>query len=184
MPVHLPLLLAAALAAPNPPAPSSAKTATSADPWAQWAPLVGNWDADPDATGATGGFTLAPELDGKVLVRHSHSEGPKTAQRPAYRHLDLMVISAESGSPRAEYWDNEGHHIRYSVTLDAAQHRAVFLSDAQPNAPRFRLTYDWTNPAKLSIVFEIAAPNAPDRFHRYIGGTAHRLVTKPGPGLK
>jgi hypothetical protein len=50
----------------------------------------------------------------------------------------------------------------------------VFLSAAQPTAPRFRLTYTKQAGDKVAIDFEIAPPGQPDRFRRYLGGTVKR----------
>jgi hypothetical protein len=58
----------------------------------------------------------------------------------------------------------------------------VFLSDAAPGAPRFRLTYAWTGatPAEVALTFEIAPPNAPDTFKPYITSK----VRRDGPAPK
>jgi hypothetical protein len=143
--------------------------------WKQWAPLIGEWEADTPTTNApTGSFVLAPELQGRVLVRRNHAEYPKTAERPASTHEDLMVVHRDGDVTRAEYWDNEGHVIRYVATVDKAKASFTFASEANPNQPRFRLTYALTGPKSLSLRFEVAAPDAPDRFRPYIEATMHR----------
>ena len=138
--------------------------------WKELAPLLGDWTAA--GTGkpgeGTGGFTLTPDAGGKVLVRRSFAEYPK-----APRHEDLMVIYREGGALKASYFDNEGHVIRYGVTAAPAEKRAVFLSDPGPG-PRFRLTYDWSAPEALKLVFGIAPPDAPEKFGRYLEGTMKR----------
>lgn len=164
----------AALLSADPQAPSAAPAA-AADPWAAFAPLLGRWVSDPDpkAGGATGWFTLEKDLQGKVLVRRNRAEYPALKDRPASTHDDLMVIYSEGARIRADYWDNEGHAIHYSVSFPEPT-RCVFVSDAAPGAPRFRLTYAWSDPKVLGITFEIAAPNAPDQFKPYITARAHR----------
>ena len=47
------------------------------------------------------------------------------------------------------------------------------MSEPGPG-PRFRLTYDWSAPEALKIVFEMAPPNAPEKFNKYLEGTAKR----------
>jgi hypothetical protein len=136
--------------------------------WKELAPLLGDWTAV--GTGkpgeGTGGFTLTPDAGGKVLVRRSFAEYPKQP-----RHDDLMVIYREGGAIKASFFDSEGHVIRYAVT--AGEKKAVFLSEPGPG-PRFRLTYDWGDAQALKILFEVAAPNAPDKFTKYLEGSARR----------
>src|SRR5262244_1588463 len=48
---------------------------------------------------------------------------------------------APDGATRADYWDSEGHVIRYGVTVDAGK-SIVFLSEGA--GPRYRLTYSFT----------------------------------------
>ena len=153
--------------------PALAQYAPPAPDWSAWKPLVGEWQADPTgANGPRGGFTLAPELDGRVLVRKNFAEYPKSGDRPASRHDDLMIVYRENSTTRADYWDNEGHVIRYAVTVE--KKTFTFISDAVANQPRFRLSYAFTADDALAITFEIAPPNAPDRFKPYIRATAHR----------
>ena len=103
-----------------------------------------------------GGFSLRPELGGKVLVRRNLSGA----------HEDLMVIDPDG----ADYWDNEGHVIHYTVTADGKS--AVFLSKEDAPGPRYRLTYVSTGADTVSIKFEIAPPGKP--FQLYLEGKARR----------
>jgi hypothetical protein len=73
---------------------------------------------------------------------------------------------------RAVYFDSEGHVIHYSIRAD--DRGVVFLSEPQPPAPRYRLTYRKAGPDRLAITFEIAAPGNPDVFKTYIEATARR----------
>ncbi len=155
------------------PAPEGAKA--PADPWAAWAPLVGEWVGEgagrPGSGG--GGFSFERSLDGRVLVRKSFSEYPATKDRPATRHEDLMVVYHDGAATRADYWDNEGHVIRYGVTFPTPT-SIVLTSDPAPGAPRFRLTYAWTTPGRVTIDFAMAPPGAPEQFGTYVSGTARR----------
>ena len=132
--------------------------------WDALRPLVGTWQGSDPAQHSTGGFTLAPELGGKVLVRRSTNDSPKG------HHEDLMVI--EEGGKRATYWDNEGHVIAYAVS--ASPDRVEFLSDEVAGKPRFKLTYDVKGPDELAIDFSIAMPGAGE-FQHYTGGSVHRV---------
>jgi hypothetical protein len=140
--------------------------------WKDWTPIIGEWVADPGKDGATGAFTLAPDLQGRVLVRHNFAEYPKSEARPGGRHDDLMVIYRLADAIRADYWDSEGHVIHYGITVE--KDHFTFLSDVQQGQPRFRLSYAITKPAAMSLVFEIAPPGKPDAFAPYIKASLHR----------
>jgi len=149
-----------------------AAPSTAPDAWKDWAPLLGEWVADKQPDGATGGFTLEPAVRGRVLVRKNRADYPASKDRPASHHEDLMVVFHEGGTTRADYFDNEGHVIHYTVTIrDGGAH---FVSDPTPGAPRFRLSYGWSSPGPVVITFEIAPPDSPDAFKPYIRATARR----------
>jgi hypothetical protein len=148
--------------------------------------LVGDWEGvggGGPGKGA-GAFSFQRDLQQQVLVRRNHAEYPAAEGRPAVVHDDLMVVysQGEAATPRAIYFDSEGHVIHYSVQLDSAavpaEHRSVtFISDAAPGSPRYRLTYRMTGADTVEIKFEIAPPARPDAFAPYITASAHR---KPG----
>lgn len=161
----LPLLLLPALQSPPPAQPLSSLNF-----------LLGAWEGEgrggPGQGG--GGFTFGPELQGKVLVRRSHAEYPATKDRPASSHEDLMVAFSEGGKLRADYFDNEGHMIRYDISGPDERGSVRFISDAKTQGPRFRLTYTPTGKDTLSLRFEIAPPGNPEAFATYIEATARR----------
>lgn len=148
--------------------------------------LVGDWEGvggGGPGQGA-GAFSFQRDLQQQVLVRRNHAEYPAAAGRPAVVHDDLMVVysQGEAATPRAIFFDSEGHVIQYSVQLDSpavpADRRVVtFLSDAAPGGPRYRLTYRMTGADTVEIKFEIAPPAKPDAFAPYITASARR---KPG----
>ena len=144
------------------------------DPLAAVAPLLGRWvaEAHPKAPGVTGWTTFERALGDRVIVRKNHASYPPKDGRPASEHDDLMVFFAEDGDLKAEYWDNEGHAIRYQVQTPAPS-RLVFLSEARTGAPRFRLTYTWPQPGKLELTFEIAPPGAAE-FRPFISARLRR----------
>jgi len=99
--------------------------------------LLGDWEAVAAKAGdPTGGCRFASDLGGRVIVRTNHAE------------------YAEGDKVAANYYDNEGHIIRYAVdTPDAST--AVFTTDAAVPGPRFRLTYKKSGDGAVAGTFEI-----------------------------
>ncbi len=146
------------------------------DQWSDWRGFLGAWEG----TGAggpgqgRGSFSFAEELQGAILVRRNYAQYPAAKDKSAYRHDDLMVIYPKAGKTRADYWDNEGHVIRYLVEFGDGGRRLVFTSDPAQPGPRYRLTYSKTGDNDLMLTFEIAPPNAPANYKTYIEATARR----------
>jgi hypothetical protein len=97
--------------------------------------MVGKWKGggtgDPGA--GQGAFSFLPELNGQILVRRSFNQ---LASGP--RHEDLMIVYLDDKTPRAIYFDTEGHTIKYSVSFPG-KNTAVFESG---DGPGYRLTYE------------------------------------------
>ena len=95
------------------------QAASDQDPWSSCRFLLGQWTGEGSGQPGQGkgGFSFAPELEGKVLVRRNVNEIATGPGRPPTVHEDLMVVyPAEKGQPlRAIYFDNEGHVISYTV---------------------------------------------------------------------
>jgi hypothetical protein len=148
------------------------------DRWQGLRFLIGEWKGQ--GTGrpgdGSGGFVLDEELDGKVLIRRNHADYPPRDGRPASHHEDLMIVyPAPGGTPlRAIYFDNEGHTIEYTIKSATAPNQAVFNSAGGERSPRFRLTYQETQPGKISIRFEISPPGRNSKFQTYIEANATR----------
>ena len=123
---------------------------------------------------SSGSFSLVRDLGGAILVRKNHAEYPPSGGRPAIVHDDLMIIYHEAGATRAFYDDNEGHVIHYAVTFSSDKKRIIFLSDQSAGAPRYRLTYDDQQPGLTKVLFEIAPPDKPDQFAKYVEAVVHR----------
>ena len=163
----LPLVLLAA-------APPAA--APPADPWASLRFLVGTWKAvegeGKPGTSTGGGFTFAIELDGNVAVRRGRSEfAPRTGETKGTTHADLTVLYPKGNGLRADYWDDEGHVIRYAVRNEAGT--VIFESEAGAPGPRFRLVYARRGADEVEISFSIAPPGQP--FQPYVTGLARRV---------
>jgi hypothetical protein len=150
----------------------------SPDPWADWKFLLGEWSAG-ESSGVTGqasrgSFTLTPDLQGKVLVRKNHAEYPAAGARPAIVHDDLMIVYHEAGATKAFYDDNEGHVIHYDVTVSPDKKQIVLLSEKREGASQYRLTYEDVQPGTVKLLFEIAPPDKPGQFLKYVEATVHR----------
>jgi len=136
--------------------------------------LLGAWESPaPAPAEASGGFAFESRLQGRVIVRTNHADYPAAGGRPASRHEDLMVVHAsEEGDVGADYYDSEGHVIRY--TAETGPGRLTLTSAASERGPRFRLSYALDASGALSGRFEIAAPGKPDAFAPYLAWTARR----------
>ncbi len=132
--------------------------------------LLGRWVGEGLQAGSSGEFSFEKALEGKILLRKNIARIPGPDGKTAL-HEDLLVVSGETGTLRADYFDNEGHVIRYAV--EASPHQVRFLS-AGPG-PRFRLTYLRTGEDTVEIRFEIAMPDKPEQFKVYQSGKARRI---------
>src|SRR5262245_4140034 len=135
--------------------------------------LLGDWDAAPGPSGETGGFSFRSGAQGHILVRTNFANYPASADKPASRHDDLMVIAPDAGAICADYFDNEGHVIRY-VARSINSGQVEFVSEIKPNEPRFRLRYTANRDDSLAGQFDIAPPGQPDTFSPYLSWTARR----------
>lgn len=132
----------------------------AASPWQRLDFLMGKWIgvAGPNDTplgAGQGAYSFEPELDRKIIVRRNQA-----AYDSGVKHEDLMVVYLDSpgDTPRAIYFDSEGHTIRYNLAFPKPQ-TAVFESDGAQPGPRYRLTY-WLENGVLNGKFEVAPPGA------------------------
>ena len=135
--------------------------------------LLGEWQGIGDQAGATGGFTFSSTVQDHVIVRTNYSDTPATAGSPASRHDDLMVIYLEGEAVKADYFDNEGHVIRYVVQPRSGG--VVFVSETRPGEPRYRLTYTRADDTTITGSFEVAPPGQPDAFASYLTWRARKI---------
>lgn len=154
------------------------QTPAASNPWADWNFLLGEWNVGQGGgvpgQATAGYFSLKPELDGQILLRKSHSEYAAANGKPAVVHDDLMIVYREGGLTKALYSDNEGHVIHYNVSFSPDKKRITFLSEAAAGQPRFRLIYENLGQDTVNVVFEIAPPDKPDQFSKYVEGIVHR----------
>jgi hypothetical protein len=140
--------------------------------------LLGVWlPAGTDqAEGASGRAEFTRGLQDRVILRTSYAEYPAAAGKPRSRHDDLMIIYAAAGGViRADYYDNEGHVIRYVVRCPAPA-QAVFLSEPTGNEPRYRLSYALQGTGVLKGDFAIAPPGAPEAFKPYLAWESRKAA--------
>jgi hypothetical protein len=135
--------------------------------------LQGDWDAVPGPAGETGAFSFQPGAQGHILVRTNFASYPASAGKPASRHDDLMVIAPDGDTVRADYFDSEGHIIRYTVRA-VGPREVVFTSEVKSNEPRYRLRYTSNGDASVAGQFEVAPPGEPDSFKPYLTWTGRR----------
>jgi hypothetical protein len=140
--------------------------------------LLGTWGASGSGQPGTaaGSATFARSLQDRVIIRTSFAEYPAKKTTPASRHDDLMIIHAtDRAGIRADYYDNEGHVIRYAVTVTGAR-EAVFVSDAVSREPRYRLTYRLAPDGILRGTFAIASPGKPEAFEQYLAWESRKTA--------
>ena len=158
-------------ASPMSPTAQAAVPSTALGPeWASLRPLLGGWSGTGGdaAHPSRGGFTMAPDLGGKALVRRG------TNDTASAHHEDLTIIyHGPDGGLQASYFDNEGHAIHYAIAPSADGRSIVFLSDEVAGMPRFRLTYAVVSDDTLAIAFDIAPPGS-TQFQTYLKGDVHR----------
>jgi len=118
-----------------------------------WTGIAGENDTQIGAGQGVASFEL--DLDKKIIVRHN-----RASYASGVKHDDLLIIYLDipDSTPRAIYFDSEGHVIRYNVATPAPG-KAVFESDGSQPAPRYRLTY-WMERSSLRGTFEVAPPGA------------------------
>lgn len=148
--------------------------------WSAFQFLLGNWSGDGSGQPGqgTGSFTFSFDLQEMVIVRRNQTDYPATNSSPAFSHSDLMIIYRQPNlQTQAIYFDNEGHKIQYKTNISADGKSITFISDSLPAQPRFQLTYASFSADSLLITFEIAPPNHPHNFSKYLEGRAHRIAT-------
>ena len=143
------------------------------DPFAALRFLLGDWRAVDTPPGEAGAFAFRLAVQDHVVIRTNEADYAATAERPASRHEDLLVIFSENGSLEAQYFDSEGHVIRYAVEARGPQ-IVTFVSDPSPREPRYRLTYRGEADGVLVGSFDIAPPGSPDAFKPYLSWKARR----------
>jgi hypothetical protein len=136
--------------------------------------LLGEWEAVGAPGGETGGFSFAPAVQARIIVRTNTAHYAATDQRPESRHDDLMVIYADGAELKADYFDNEGHVIRYVARLPGPG-AVSFVSELKSGEPQYRLTYTTEAGGLLAGQFEIALPGASEVFKPYLAWSARRV---------
>ena len=145
--------------------------------WGGFQFMMGDWIGEGGGAPGqgTGWFSFTLDLQQRILIRKNHSDFPAQNNRPAFTHDDLMIVYPEAGKKaKAIYFDNEGHVIQYAIEISDSSKSVVFISEASPPTPRFRLTYTLMENDRLKIDFDFAPPGKPETFSRYIESYAKR----------
>jgi hypothetical protein len=145
------------------------------DNWGKWNNLIGEWvgEGNGQPGQGEGKFSFQKDLGENILVRKNHTVFPAQAGKEATVHDDLLIVypSGTDGSQEAIYFDNEGHTIKYAVSF---KDNSIVLTSAANQGPRFRLTYEIIDAKTVNIVFEMASPQAPEEFRKYLAGKAFK----------
>jgi hypothetical protein len=153
----------------------SSVSAQSNSKWQQWQWLMGEWKGEGSGQPGKGegGFSFTTDLNGNILTRKSYAAFPATANKPTFRHDDILTIynDAEGQPLKAIYFDNEGHTIHYNVT--ATDKKIVFVSEKVPNMPVFRLTYTLIDDKTVNVSFEFSKDG--EHFTPYIEGNSIKV---------
>jgi hypothetical protein len=138
--------------------------------------VLGSWEGEGGGTPGqgTGGFVFEVSLDGNLVSRRSHAEYPAAKDRPAVSHQDFMTVYAEGGQVRADYFDNEGHVIHYTVAFAQESATLTFLSPIVEGQTRYRLTYRPLSKDRVEVSFDIAPPGNAGSFTTYVKGVSRR----------
>ncbi len=125
--------------------------------------LVGDWKGGGKVTenggSAVGVSTIRPETGGLALLRRDHTDLFDAAGKPSGGFDQVMMIYPEAGAVHADFTDGT-HVIHYRRGEVRPGRSVVFISDASPGAPTFRLSYDLTAPGQLTVSFSYAAPGS------------------------
>src|SRR5262245_9580007 len=144
--------------------------------------LLGEWTgAGGGAPGQATGKTLFTRgLQDRVLLRTNEAVYPASGDRPASRHDDFMIVYVASDTTvHADYYDNEGHVVRYAVTSPAAG-EAIFVSTPSDREPRYRLSYKLAAGGSEAGTFEIAPPGKPNEFKTYLTWESQKVGAGAG----
>jgi len=137
--------------------------------------LLGEWRALNEPGEPSGRFRFDTRLNERVIIRSNFADYEAEGGRPAFRHEDLMIIHGdEPDDIYAEYYDNEGHVIRYEGEVFEEEY-VVFTSLALAAAPRFRLSYKLAPDGKLYGSFDTALPEEPEQFTPYLQWSAVKV---------
>jgi hypothetical protein len=145
--------------------------------WEKWNYLVGEWvgEGSGQPGQGEGKFSFQTDLDGKIMVRKSHTVFPATVNSKEIVHNDLLIIyqAGSDDSQEAIYFDNEGHTIKYKVSY--TEKSIILTSSITANETRFRFTYTDIDSKTVNSSFEMASPKTPEEFKMYLSGKSVKV---------
>ncbi|GJG89754.1 hypothetical protein tb265_49350 [Gemmatimonadetes bacterium T265] len=176
---------AAQASAPSASPAPAAHASPAPDPLAPLGFLVGRWVSldGPGPVRSRGTFAITRDLGGKVLSRRDHTVivRPRTGECDTLDVAMTIFPDPAGGGLRAMHFDSEGHVIAYAARPGTPAGVAQFVSAGGAGAPTFRLTYAARGADTLHVTFEMARPDAPDRFTTYAEGSARRARDTDAP---
>ncbi|MEA1676431.1 hypothetical protein [Nitrospirillum sp. BR 11163] len=152
----------AALAQQNPPSPNPPTVAPTLAPLGF---LLGDWTGGgktADGGMARGTSTIKAVAGGGGLLRQDHTDlmGQDGRPVPGAGFDQIMLIYPQDGTLRADYLDGQ-HTIHYTSAQVVPGESVIFLAEATPATPGFRLGYTKVDGGTLHVKFEMAPPGAP-----------------------
>ena len=140
--------------------------------WKKLEFLLGKWtgaagEKDTPLGAGQGAFSFELQLNQKIVMRRNYAQYDS-----GLRHDDLMAVylDAPDCTPRAIYFDTEGHVIRYNLTFPSPN-TVVFESDGTQPGPKYRLSYG-LDKGMLNGKFEIAMPGS--EYKTYLSWTSRK----------
>ena len=166
---------------------ATAQQSSQKPDWSAFQFLLGEWTGEGSGNPGQGNgiFTFSLDLQDHILIRRNQSDYPEIKTHAAFSHNDLMVIYQAMGQPvRATYFDNEDHVIQYKTKILENRKSIAFISDSLPGQSRFQITYTSLSNDSLLITFEIAPPDKPSEFSKYLEGRARKIKSNPALHLE
>lgn len=147
--------------------------------------LLGDWVAEGSGGGgaAPARFSFETSLDGHLVTRRSRADYPATQDAPARHQEDVLVMYAEGGQVRADYFDNEGRVVHYTVAFAHESATLTFDSGIKEGRPRHRLVYRPLGKDRVEAVLEVAPADRPTAFV-LVGKGISRRIRDSGPNPK
>jgi hypothetical protein len=159
--------MSAMAATPKKPSTDTPQGMAKVDQWKSFRFLIGNWTGDGTGPAGQGIGDLVVETDLKDSILKMTNQVDFTGKDKKTTYRSTMVVS---GGSKALFMDNEGHVLHYTVTLGPKT--VTFVSDPEPNSPRFRFTYTDLGSNKVRCSFDIAPPPNLNKYTIHESGTA------------
>jgi hypothetical protein len=149
------------------PAENTTQRGAATDRWKEFRFLIGNWSGDGVGPAGQGIGDLSVETDLNETILKMTNVQNFTGKDRKTTYRGTMIVSAGS---KALFLDNEGHVLHYTITFGPKT--ITFLSQPEPNSPRFRFSYLDLGGNHMKCSFDIAPPPNLDKYTIHVSGTA------------